>query len=453
MRVACFSSPTQCRYLLVFESALNRIVMKIRAVVGLIPIRAVQSSAQLLGGRAFPLIGALLAGILVARTEGPSSFGLYTASFALCSLTVGGATSGLPILLLRRSAEGNIDSSTLKRAVLYQLGASCVAIPASAILGSVIFDGSRGFYATLFAATYFAVTNLATMGQNVHGGRRHFWRVAGADMVAGALYPALTALALALGYGVPGALLALAVAAAVSCLVAWTALPTFPMAGRASSLKVLDGMTFTAFGLAKAGYGRLDAVILSIVAGPAVVGYYSAAYRLLGPFVLGGAAFATVYFTHLSHAVSDPERWMRVRRHGALLLFMAAFIGMVSVSLVVPKVVDVLYGEGFSPAIAPARILMLSIIPWALYWPRLLELASVHQETRATVSLTIRMVVDVVLVVSIGARFGAVAAAWAWVASEFATLLTLSLLSRGIDERLSAQHARPASPAQSEPTC
>ena len=410
----------------------------------MLPVAALRSSAQVVVGKVFTQLGVFVAGVLVARAEGPQSYGLYSAAFALSSLTVGGATAGLPVLLLRRSSEGDLDRRTLRRAVRLEIGFLVVAVLTTSGVAAVVLGGLRGAGAGSAAGLFFAASNLTTMGQHVQCGRRRYRRAAAADVVAGTLFPVLTYAALRLRTGIDGSLVAIAMALAVSCSVAWTRLPELEFDDVPSRLGPMDGMSFTAFGLVNAGYGRVDTVTLARVAGRASAGYYAAAYRLLGPFDLIGAAFATVYFSRLSGYSEDRERWSRVRRHGALVLAAISAAGTAVLFVAAPWVIRLFYGPEYGQSVGPARILLLSIVPWSLYWLKPLDLASVHLEARATIALGVGFVLDFGLVAAVGRRFGATGAAWAWVVSESAMLVGLSLLSRHITERVgSAIQATP----------
>ncbi len=112
-----------------------------------------------------------------------------------------------------------------------------------------------------------------------------------------------------------------------------------------------------------------------------------------------------------------------------------------------PLVIRLFYGSHYESSVGPARILLLSIVPWSLYWAKQADLASVHLERRATIALAGGLVLNLVLVAAVGGRLGATGAAWAWVASESAMLLALSLMSRRITERVGlASQAAPTPP-------
>lgn len=419
-----------------------------------LPLTALRSGGQLVAGSATAQLGIFLAGVVVARSESPQSFGLYAAAFALGAVAVGGVAAGLPILLLRRAAEGDIDGPVLRRSIRLQVVVSLPAVAVAAGAGAVLLGGWEGAAAGGAAGLFFTANHLATLGQCVQSGRRRFHRAAATDVVAGTLFPVLTFVALELGAGVVGALGAITVACAVSWAVAWTGLPELARPEGASPVRLRQGLSFSVLGLAKAGYGRLDTVTVGAVAGAAPAGVYAAGYRLLGPFYLVGNALATVYFSRLSEHNGDRPRWLAVRRRGRWALLGSVTAGAVVLFAAAPVVVETVYGARYTGAVGPLRILLLSVVPWALYWPRLSELASVHLEQRATAALGAGLVLNIVLVASVAGASGATGAAWAWVASEVVTLVALVVLSRNVADRVGALGPRegtssPATPMRS----
>jgi O-antigen/teichoic acid export membrane protein len=393
---------------------------------------ALRSSGQLFVARGMSQVGTLAASVLVARSTGPKGLGLYSAGFALGSVVVGGPTTGLPFLVLRSTSERTIDLPTLRTAVKTQLAVSVVAVAVAGVIGDLSFGGVQGLAIGLTAGLAFVGLGLALLGSNVQSGSKRFLRAAIGDAAAGILFPVFTVLALALRLGVPGVLGAIAAAAFCAAIIQWYRLPPLLPASRLTRLRFTDALPFVLIGAMAAGYGRIDTYTLDLVAGTQVVGYYSAAYRLLGVFSLGGSAFGTVYYARLSEHGSTAESWERTRRTGALYFLLFCLSLLVALELGVPLIINVVYGSSFRPAIVPARILLLSIVPWALYWPKANALNSAHRERRLGCALALGLVVDCLAVAIIGRRFGASGAAWAWVVAESLTLLAVSLFGRGV---------------------
>lgn len=393
---------------------------------------ALRSTLLLAIGQAFSLFGIFLSGVLIARAFGPRTFGTYSAAFALGSLIVGGSAAGMPILILRRTSEGDIDRRTLGKALRLLLGYLVLTLAITGSLGIVLFGGGEGAIIATSAGLFFAFNNIASLGQYVHVGCRRYPRAACVGVVSGTLFPVFTFLSIRLHAGIAWCLISISIASGVSCLVAWTKLPKLEFGKIPSALRARDSLALNGYALLNGGYGRIDTVILLAVAGSGAAGNYSAAYRLLGPFSLISAAFAPVYFSRLSEYNHDPEAWSRVRRHGSFLFGTVSIIGMVTLFIFLPFTIHFLYGPHYGLSVGPAKILMLSLVPWALYYLKPAALASVHLETRATIALGLGLIVDFLLVIVFGRRFGATGAAWAWVASESVMYLVLRIMSRNI---------------------
>jgi O-antigen/teichoic acid export membrane protein len=299
----------------------------------LISAEALRSTGQLAVGQAFALLGMFASGVLVARALQPSSYGLYAAAFSLGSLTVGGATAGVPILILRRASEADLDRALLQRALVLLIVSLAVAVSITSAIGAGLFGGARGAIAGAAAGLFFATNNLATLGQYVQIGRRRYHRSAATDITAGTLFPILSYSAIKLHAGVDGCLIAIAFACAISCSVAWTRLPNLEFDGVRSPLQFRDSLSLGAFGLMNGSYGRIDTPTLLAVAGAAAAGFYSAAYRLLGPFALIGTAFGTFYFARISEQSGNSPRWNHLRSRGSFL-FAVSSIGSTAVMII-----------------------------------------------------------------------------------------------------------------------
>lgn len=395
-----------------------------------------RSNAQLAVGQAFSLFGIFVAGLIVARQFGPQSYGRYAAAFALSSLTVGGATVGIPTLVLRRSSEGNLDHKVLRRALWILIGFCAIALLGTAGISVLALGGLKGMYASLAAWLFFSANSISSLGQYVHAGRQNYSRAALTNVVAGFLFPVFTYTALKFHSGVDGALLAIALASAASSGIAWTRLPLLESDHESPPLKVRESISFSFLGLVNAGYGRIDTVVLSIVAGSSAAGYYAASYRLLGPFDLLGLSFGIYYFSRVSAHNTDIERWSAVRTKGVRAFIAVSFIGVAILLFITPQVIRLFYGPNFNQSIGTARILMLSVIPWSLYWLKRFDLASVHRESWAAYAVGFGLLLDFFLVLVFGRYFGPDGAAWSWVISESAMYVTLWFMCRRITENI-----------------
>lgn len=394
-----------------------------------------RATGQLLAARGVQQFGILVAGAFVARVEGPANYGLYAAAFSIGSLLVGGPTSGLPVLLLRRASEEDLDRRAVRRALNLQMTVACCASIAAALVGTAVFRSVSGAVASVAAGLGFACLSIALLGANVQSGRRHFGRAAASDLTAGLMFPTLTGVALGVGLGVSGALFAIAAAGLLASIPVWRDQSELGPTGESSPLRVTHALPFVALGILNAGYGRIDVVVLEMVRSSEEVGMYAAAYRMLGPLGLLGSAFGTVYFSNLSQADQNSEDWSRRRRGGAAVFLGVALVFLVALEASAPLVIRLVYGSNYASSVGPARVLLLSVIPWALYWPHANALNAAHLERMFSAILSLGLVVDVALVWIIARGFGAIGAAWAWVLSETVIMIGVAVASRGIVDR------------------
>lgn len=390
------------------------------------------ATGQLLSARALQQAGIFAAGVLIARDAGPRTYGLYSAAFALASVVVGGTTSGLPVLVLRTAAEDGLRRRTLRLMLRAQAGLSALAVAVTSLIGLVALGGPGGFRAAAAAGLAFTAFSVALMGANVQSGNGRFGRAAASDATSGLLFPLVTYAAIRAHLGVGGALAALALAGLAAIIPAWTHMPPLSPAQPGPALRLRAAVPFVALGALNAGYGRIDTVILEVVARRATVGYYAAAYRLMGPLNLLGSAFGTVYFARLSGRGGSLVAWDATRRRGAILFGAVSISAIAALEAAIPMLVRLLYGTQYAPSVGPARILILSVLPWCLYWPQANALNAAHLERRFAAMLAIGLTVDAAVVAIVGHRFGATGAAWAWVVSETVTLIGVSLAGRGM---------------------
>lgn len=375
--------------------------------------------APLVVARASTQLAALLGSVLVARRLGAEALGIYTAVVAVSGVFVGGTTSGLPVLVTRRTATGSLSKTQFGR--LLALGAG---IGGAAALGAVATsvavtgwsDGLR--FGPLGALAFLLLAGLTILAA-VGAGLRRFGLVAAAEGCGGLATVGLIALALELGWGLGGAFAAMVIGPALGASV--LAPVTAGMGGesRGPQVTLSELVPFIALGAAYSGYLRVDAILLGPIAGATSLGQYAAAYRVLGVFALLGSSFGTVFFPRLS---ADPDDRDLLRRATATLVLLvlpvagALFAGA-------PFVLRTVFGPEFEVAAAPLRILLLSVVPYAFYWPMAHSLNARGCERSVAKVLVTAMVLDITLVALLGPGMGARGAAWAWVATETTTLV------------------------------
>jgi O-antigen/teichoic acid export membrane protein len=387
----------------------------------------VVSAAGLTAARALTQAGVFISAVAVARSLGPGSFGKYSFVLSLAGLTAGGLGAGLPVLAIRETAAGRGGAELNGRLLLSQLVATGVGTVALGLVGYLFLGGTGGMIEGLLAGAVYIGFSMVTLGSSLQAGRQRYLRPVLGESVTGIACASFTIASLSLGLGVLGAIASLAIGTVVGISVLWWGVPLAVTAGARAIVDSLRQATpFLALGILSAGYLRIDTVVLGLVASQATVGIYSAAYRILGPFALLLSGFGTVFYSRLSMSGRSAVEWHRVRRQARALL-LATLVPLVVVGfLAAPWLVERVYGPSFSSALLPTRILLISVIPLALYWPAAHALNAAGRERTWTLLLAALMAADAGLVVLLGHPLGATGAALAWLIAESLLLVLIT---------------------------
>jgi len=263
--------------------------------------------------------------------------------------------------------------------------------------------------------------------------------VIGLQVAQGVLLPTATLLAVQFGFGLAGALAAFAIAGIPCATAGFWALrdPLKRLSGNAENRRLFwRSKSFLGLGAVNGGYQRIDSVVTLAAAGATATGTYASAYRVLGPFDLLEAGFAQVFYPRLSAMEAGTAAWDAIRRR-ATFLYTLVVVPLAGLAFaLMPLIVVALFGPTFRSSITPARILMLSLVPGALYWPDALALSACGRETIVMLIFLISTALDVVLVIVLAGHWGAVGAAWAWVATEMSLWLGVKLAIRSQKDKL-----------------
>lgn len=374
------------------------------------------ATIELVLARSLSQAGLAVAVILIARETGVAGLGRYALLTAAGSVMVSSVWSGGAVLATRHAGSTASWSSGLVR----KLSALSVAGAAGVLLTGWLAGEERWTAASLIAAMAYLVSGGVAFASGVLCGLGRIRHAAIGEGIAGVLLPVLTGVALALGLRLTGALLAIAAASAVALAVMARGLPR----SSAPTPSWASLWPFVLMGLASAGYARLDALAIRVATPVETIGLYSAAYRLLGPLLIGASAFGSVYLARLSSGAASGDR-ADLRRGSMVLFGVLAPVAAVEMAAA-PWLIRVLYGGGFEAAVTPARVLLLSALPLALYWPRAHALNAAGRERTWAALLAGAAGVDAVAAGGAARAIGASGAAWAWVGTE--VLLAASVL-------------------------
>lgn len=402
------------------------------------PRSLVAPMVPLLAARGGTQLAAAVVAVLVARAVGPDRFGLFAGLTALASVVVGGSSSGLPVLALRRVASKTAARGFTRALCATALRMGAVATALTVLLAWLLYRSpTAAGFAVIASGAFVALTLLTTVSASASGNGR-FSDAAAGELAGAGVTVAMVVLSLSMGLGIGGALASMAVgplagAVLIGRRVSGLEPGTPEQHGRLGFRELLP---FIALGLASTGYLRLDAALLGPLTDASTLGLYAAAYRVLGVFSLIGSAFGTVFFARVAASPGD----RRPVKKATLLLLGVVAVPAGLIFVFAPFLVTALFGPSYSGAAAPLRILMVSVLPWSLYWPSAHFLNASGRERQFAAILAVATAVDLAALTVLSARLGAAGAATAWLLAESVTLLLCILALR-----------RPPQPAEPQP--
>lgn len=390
---------------------------RVRAAV---PIRSLVAGSALSVAAGALQVSVFLSTVLVARRMGEAALGRYAVALAAGSILVGGLTSGLPVLLLRETSARGLDRHLVQAATRLQLRLASAGIVLSTATTGLLL-GKQGLVLGALAGSAYGALGLLSTGAAVHTAIGQHRVATSARLLCAPLIVALTWLALKAGFGLPGALAAMSIAATLGAMVTLRFLLYSNTDGSTSGrthVLLSNALVLCGLGFINGGYQRIDAFVVLALAGAGTAGTYAAAYRLLSPFALAASGFGTLLLCRLSGVSAMGDAWHVVRRRAARLLAISLIPVAATFFLLMPTVVRVVYGPEFAGAVGPARVLMVSILPFVAYVPNLYALNAARQERRLLAVLGASIIIEIALIGLLVKLDGASGAAWGWVLTE-----------------------------------
>ncbi len=393
-------------------------------IVERLPRRALAASGQLAVAGGLAQAGMLVATVLVARFLGRADLGDYAAAIGIGGIFVGGLGGGLPVLALRETAAGRVGREYVAALGRAQLGVTLLAAALAGLVGLVVIGGWHGALLGLIAGVANIGFSLLSLAVSISSGL-HRYRLAALTLAAsGASFATFTVLALLVVKSDVSALVALAISGAFCSVPLWWWLrhQFSSQPGADHSRMIRRSKAFIGIGLSNSGFFRIDSLAVLVVANASTAGLYASAYRVLGPFTLIGSGIGIVLFARLSSLPVGPE-WHRLRRV-ALRGYCIVVLPLAAITFVVlPWVLVRVFGSAFAPAVTPARILVLSLVPKSFYMPDAYALNARGRESVVFRVFFVGMVVDAALVAGLTPLWGASGTAAAWVATECIVLV------------------------------
>ena len=186
-------------------------------------------------------------------------------------------------------------------------------------------------------------------------------------------------------------------------------------------------------------YFRLDIVMLKMMREAEIVGWYSAAYKLIEVFTIFPSAIVMVFFPSLvkSHHKNVFE-FKKIIFSALTVLFSAGIILAISLSALSENIIMIIFGKLFLPS-----VIVLQILSWALFLifiNYLLShvLISVGKEGYYASALIIITLLNFGLNLLLIPKYGHVGAGWATLISE---IILMVLYGFAIKKTMSLQSA------------
>ena len=398
----------------------------------------------------------------LGRSLGTVDFGLLYLVTTMTTFAYGVVEWGQNLYVTREVARHPARAGELLgSAVLFRVAAATVvAAPALLLAWTLGYPRSTlGLYAVLLGA-YLPVSIVLAHGVVFRGCER-MELDALLTVAAKVLALAATLAVLAAGARVLGVLLAQGVAAGVAAALAFgifrgVGLPRLRVTREAMREILTGGAPIVALNVAILAQPYLDAVVISKLTPPVVMGWYGAAKTFMGLLVTPAVILASAAYPRLSRTALDPESF---RRELGTALRPLLWIGAGATSatyLLADVAVGAIYGhEKFGPAVAALQLFAPALLLFfidILLGQACVAAGRAHAFAVAKVaSVVVSTALDLVLVPLMQARAGngVLGVVLAFAGSELIMIAAAVALGAGLAGLRAPRH--PAGPPPSQP--
>lgn len=392
-----------------------------------------RNSSVLAVARVFDRLSALVMVILIAPVLGARGVGVYAAAMAIYGLLQSAGNAGTTIYLIREVSKE--PSRTSSYVVHLSIIGAVVALVLTAGLEAVVphvgYSHELQTSAALISlAVLPTVLNSIQEAAFVAHGRVEF--EAGATVVSALLYIVLGFLLLHSHHGIASLMrvyvgLEFAVTAVYFVLInRYIARLHLRFRWSLATRLLRELKAFAATSMLAAVVARPEVVVLSLMASEQQVGYYGVAIRLaeLPNFIPD--VFMTNLFPLLARSFRSAEQRYADLQAAALRYMLAFSLPIVSILLVTAdRLVRLLYGPHFGPAVPLVRILAATLVSGALIDVYFRSLAARGRQRDDLAVQILTVVLRVGGGIALIAPFAAVGAAVANTASSAVKLVLL----------------------------
>ena len=400
--------------------------------------RILRNTVALLLGHATTALAGIATAVLIARFLGDVQFGRYAFAVAFSALFSVCMTLGYETLLIRevardKSAAKSFISNTAGLLIVSALATYCVLVMVIHAMGypeetrNVVYLIGLSFVLTSVASVY--RVSFRAFEKMQYEFRtlliRNILRLCGVLAV------------LLLGYGIVAVATVSIGAAAIDLMVSWWLCRSrIVKAGvslnssfvRSTILKALPLALLPFFGLV---YGRTDTVMLSVMSGDAVAGWYSAANNVSTALKPIAQLFLNALLPVMSIAyITSLGSLGRIAQRATRYLFILGLGCSVTLSVLAPQVAQLLYGPAFAQASVALRILAWDVLLTFVYTPLGFALVAGNRQTKMATAAGLAAGLNLALNLALIPHYAHVGAAIATVATKVILLAAYAWLSR-----------------------
>lgn len=389
--------------------------------------RLAQNSLWLLIARVGAQAGTVIVTLLLARRLGSSGFGEYAfiaAAIMICNTLT---TFGTDMFVIREIA-GRAGHRQLSSALLIQLVSSAILI-AVIWIGAPVLPRQTAdsilalkiYSLALIPLAFFTIFTSILRGEQQMGFYSWLQVTISVMQAAGIwLFIPSGASVVSLAHLLLWVQTAGAVIGGILCYFQdpgfWRS-PDFSANGTVSLL--VSSAPIAAIAILRILYQRLGFIMLALLSGAAITGWYSAAARATEAARMGHGAVFTALFPLMSQAAAE-GRSDAVRVFKIPLLMLLILAGGVSIVLNVfaKPIVDIFYGAQFQPSLSALRILSLTLIPYTINDFLSISFLAAKMEKPVVRILLLGLLTLVILSCWLIPRAGHLGASWAVLIAE-----------------------------------
>jgi len=347
----------------------------------------------------------LILAIYIARFLGDAGYGKYSFALAFTALFAVLTNLGLNMLTIREVArDKNLAGKYLGNIIVIKVPLSIITFVLIVFIINTMHYPADTTMAVYLAGIAVILTSFSQLFRSIFTAFERMEYEAFLNIVKTIITLSLGLLVLFTGYGLIELVSVFVVAGVVDfCLSIFITLRKFAKPKIEVDLdfwkrSILTALPFSLISIVSIIYLRIDTVMLSVMKGDAVVGWYSAAYTILLTMQFIPSIFSYAIFPSMSKFfVSSKDALKTTLEKSSKYLFIIGLPVTIGIILLADKIVLIIYGIKFTNSIIALQILSLYLplrfVNFALY-P---TLYSVDRQMSAALSVTISAVANVIL--------------------------------------------------------